>query len=283
MIKQPKAIFLDMDGTILTHQNQVTVKTKEVIDQLRSKGILVFIATGRSFDEIANLVPDGFQVDGFISSNGMAAHVDGVAVMEHSLPLELVEKVIEKARKHKVYYELFPNKGSRFTLNEDRHFVENEIRDPRTETVGINEWMSRKEAIKSEIEWKDVIEGDKFSKFYCFSRSKEHINAWKKELEELKKEIDFTMSISSEHNVEIMVANVNKATGIEYILNKHNLTANDIVGIGDSDNDIPMLKFVGHSVAMKNAPDHIKELVDDVTDFTCDEDGVSQYLEKHFL
>ncbi|TXC81928.1 HAD family phosphatase [Metabacillus litoralis] len=272
-----------MDGTILTHQNQVTVKTKEVIDQLRSKGILVFIATGRSFDEIEALVPEGFQVDGFISSNGMAAHVDGVAVMEHSLPLDLVEKVIEKARKHKVYYELFPNKGSRFTLKEDRHFLENEIRDPRTETVGINEWMSRKEAIKSEIEWKDVIEGDKFSKFYCFSRSKEHINTWKKELEELKKEIDFTMSISSEHNVEIMVANVNKATGIEYILNKHNLTANDIVGIGDSDNDIPMLKFVGHSVAMKNAPDHIKELVDDVTDFTCDEDGVSDYLEKHFL
>ena len=39
MVLKPKAIFLDMDGTILNHQNKVRIQTKEIIDALRNQGI----------------------------------------------------------------------------------------------------------------------------------------------------------------------------------------------------------------------------------------------------
>ena len=282
MILKPKAIFLDMDGTILDHQNKVSIHTKEIIDDLRTQGILVFIATGRAVDEIERVVPQGFQVDGLITSNGMAGYVGDEAIFEHSLSLELVKTIIEKARENKVYYELFPYGTSRVTLKQDKQYVENEIREPKPDSVGINEWLSRKQAITEEITWKDYIEGNKFSKFYFFARTTEHINHWKSELEELKKEIDFTTSISSNHNVEVMVANVNKATGIQQMLKHFDLKGSEILAIGDSDNDLPMFKLVNYAVAMKNAPDHIKEVVDDVTDFTCDEDGVYHYLSSKF-
>jgi Cof subfamily protein (haloacid dehalogenase superfamily) len=277
-----KAIFLDMDGTILNHYNKVSIHTKEIIDRMRSKGFFVFIATGRAFDEIEGVVPEGFEVDGYITSNGMAGYVGKEAVFEHSLSRELVEKIIEKARANKVYYELFPYGMDRITLKQDQAYVENEIREPKPEDVGINEWLSRKQAIKEEIVWADEIKGEKFSKFYFFARTKEHINEWKEELDQLKVEIDFTTSISSLHNVEVMVANVNKATGIKEMLEHFDLVGTEIMAIGDSNNDIPMLKFVSHAVAMKNAPDQIKEMVDDVTEFTCDEDGVYHYLKKKF-
>jgi Cof subfamily protein (haloacid dehalogenase superfamily) len=280
--QKTKAIFLDMDGTILNHHNKVSIHTKEIIDAIRKKGINVFIATGRSFDEIAGVVPEGFQVDGFVTSNGMAGYVGKEVVFEHSLSLELVETVIEKARKNKVYYELFPYGASRMTLKQDQQYVEDEIREPKPESVGINEWLSRKEAIKEEIAWTDTIEGNRFSKFYFFARTKEHINSWKNDLEQLKREIDFSTSISSLHNVELMVANVNKATGIKQMLEHLDLSEDGVMAIGDSDNDIPMLQFVRHAVAMKNAPDHLKEIVDEVTDFTCDEDGVYHYLKSKF-
>ncbi|WP_332694319.1 HAD family hydrolase [Halalkalibacter lacteus] len=282
MALKPKAIFLDMDGTILNHRNKVSIHTKEIIDDLRSQGIFVFIATGRAFDEIEGVVPEGFQVDGFITSNGMAGYVGKEVVFEHSLTLELVETIIEKARKNKVYYELFPYGMSRVTLKQDKQYVEEEIRDPKPDGVGMNEWLSRKQAIKEEIAWEDHIEGNKFSKFYFFARTKDHINEWKNELNQLKQEIDFTTSISSLHNVEVMVANVNKATGIKQMLQQFDLSADDIMAIGDSDNDLPMLQFVTYAVAMKNAPDHIKEIVGDVTEFTCDEDGVCHYLKSKF-
>ncbi|MFC7060862.1 HAD family hydrolase [Halobacillus seohaensis] len=280
MVIQPKAIFLDMDGTILNHNNKVSIYTKQIIDDLRNQGIFVFVATGRAVDEIDGAVPEGFQVDGVITSNGMAGYIGKEAVFEHSLSLELVEKIIKKAREYKVYYELFPYETSRITLKHDQPHVENEIRDPKPDSVGINEWLSRKQAIKEEIAWRDHIEGSKFSKFYFFARTKNHINEWKSELEQLKQEIDFTTSISSEHNVEVMVSNVNKATGIKQMLERFNLSANETLAIGDSNNDLPMLQYVSYAVAMKNAPEHIKEVVDETTEFTCDEDGVYHYLKK---
>ncbi len=277
---KPKAIFLDMDGTILNHYNKVSIHTKKIIDDLRIQGIFVFIATGRSVEEIEGVVPDGFEVDGLITSNGMAGYVGQEVVFEHSLTLDLVETIIEKASKNKVYYELFPYGRSRITLKKDKQYVEEEISDPKPDNVGINEWLSRKQAIQEEIVWKDNIEGTKFSKFYFFARTKEHINRWKNELDQLKKEMDFTTSTSSEHNVEVMVANVNKATGIKQMLRRFNLSEDETLAIGDSNNDLPMLQFVRYAVAMKNAPDHIKEIVDDVTEFTCDEDGVYHYLKS---
>jgi Cof subfamily protein (haloacid dehalogenase superfamily) len=280
---KPKAIFLDMDGTILNHKNLVSIHTKEIIDQLRNQGKYVFIATGRAIDEIEGLVPKGFQVEGVVTSNGMAGYVGEKAIFKHSLPLNLVEEIIKRARENEVYYELFPYGLDRITLRQDRKYVENEITEPKPESVGINEWLSRKEAINEKIMWVDEIVGDEFSKFYFFAKSKEHINHWKKELERLKKEIDFTTSISSNHNVEVMAANVNKATGIQQMLKHFHLSDTEAMAIGDSDNDLPMLRLVHYSVAMKNAPDSIKEIVDDVTEFTCDEDGVAYYLKKRFL
>ncbi|MRH44222.1 Cof-type HAD-IIB family hydrolase [Aquibacillus halophilus] len=271
-----------MDGTILNHYNQVTQNTKQVIDDLRDMGILVFIATGRSFGEIAPLVPAGFKVDGIISSNGMMAQIDDDILIKHTLPIDLVKMIIDKARENKVYYELFPIEGDRISLKEDKAILEAEILEPKPDSVGINEWLSRKEAIEKEIKWEDALEIDNFSKFYFFSRSKEHINEWKNELEQLKKEIDFTTSISSEHNVEVMVANVNKGTGIKRILEEFGISEEETLVIGDSNNDLPMFKIAGYSVAMQNASDQIKQAVDEVTEFSCDEDGVCRYLKNKF-
>ncbi|MBT2659050.1 HAD family hydrolase [Bacillus sp. ISL-18] len=279
----PKAIFLDMDGTILNHQNQVSIHTKEIIDELRNRGINVFIATGRAFEEIKGIVPPGFQVDGIVASNGMVGYAGHEVIFKHSLSRELVETVIKMARENKVYYELFPYGSPRITLKQDRAYVENEIRDPKPEGVGINEWCSRKDAINEKINWANEIMGNEFSKFYFFARTKEQINHWKEELELLKKEINFTTSISTEYNVELMVANVNKATGIQQMLKHFKLSETETMAIGDSDNDVPMLRLVNYAVAMKNAPDRIKEMADDVTDFTCDEDGVFYYLKSLYM
>lgn len=279
---KPKSIFLDMDGTILNHQNKVSIHTKEIIDDLRNQGIFVFLATGRAFEEVESVVPKGFKVDGMVTSNGMAGFVGHDEVFKHSLPRPLVDTIVEKARQNKVYYELFPYNSPRVTLKHDYHYVVNEIRDPKPEHVGINEWLSRKEAIKGKIAWADRIQGDGFSKFYFFSRTIDHINSWKEELEKIKEEIDFTTSSSSDFNVEVMVANVNKATGIKQMLKHFNLSVDETMAIGDSDNDIQMLKFVRYPVVMKNATDRIKEMATEVTEFTCDEDGVYHYLKSKF-
>lgn len=283
MALKPKAIFLDMDGTILNHHNKVSINTKIIIDELRSEGIFVFIATGRSATELAEMLPEGFAVDGIITANGMSGYIEERVVFEHSLSRELVDTVIERAREQRIYYELFPYGEPRMVLKEDKDYVEFEIRDPQPEGVEINEWISRKKAIKEEIAWKPSITATHFSKFYFFARSREHINNWKVELKKLQKEMDFTMTPSSPHNAEVMVANISKASGIEQMLEHFGLAGCETLAIGDSDNDVKMFGFVSHAVAMQNAADHIKAIADDVTEFTCDEDGVYHYLKTNVL
>ncbi|HSP23049.1 MAG TPA: HAD family hydrolase [Planococcus sp. (in: firmicutes)] len=283
MSVKPKAVFLDMDGTILNHHNQVSIHTKEIIDELRSEGVFVFVATGRSAAELKEMLPTGFAVDGIITANGMSGYIGEETVFEHSLSLELVEAVIGKAREHGIYYELFPYGEPRIVLQEDRDYVEAAIREPKPDSVQINEWISRQKALAEEIAWTETIVGSHFSKFYFFARTMEEIENWKVVLADLQQEMDFTMTPSSPHNAEVMVANVSKASGIEQMLERFGLAGCDTLAIGDSDNDLKMFEFVTRSVAMKNAQDHIKAVVDEVTEFTCDDDGVYHYLKNHVL
>ena len=98
-----KAIFLDMDGTLLHEDNKATVKTKEVIDQLREKNYKVFLATGRSYSEIHNLVPKGFKVDGVISSNGTRGDIEDKLLFKHSLTIDSVKKIVQLAQQQHIF------------------------------------------------------------------------------------------------------------------------------------------------------------------------------------
>lgn len=272
-----------MDGTLLTSDNFVTEKTMQVIDAVRKKGINVFIATGRGHDEIAPRTPANFSVDGIISSNGMTGYIGANKLFEHTLPFSVVEAIIELARERKIYYEVFPTSGKQQVEKQDRPMLESEITDSKPEGVGISEWMERQKALEADIMWVDKVEQGDYSKFYFFNKNPKVIESWKERLTELSQNQPFSMSSSTANNVEVMVANKNKGTAIQEMIDQLNLTAEEIIAVGDSFNDESMFEIAGHSVAMKNAPAKIKEMTDETTIYTNDEEGVSRYLEENFL
>ncbi|MGP4039391.1 HAD family hydrolase [Gracilibacillus sp. D59] len=282
MTFSPKAICLDMDGTLLNNHNQLTENTLDIIQDIRKKGIRVFIVTGRSYNEIFDSAPDNLELDGFVTANGMITYVEGEKVLEHTLSTDLVDKVIQSARAHQIYYEVHPNDGERLSLTEDRSYMESMISGEKPDEVGINEWLERQAAIQHEICWKETLPNQKYAKMFCFSNDHGKMQAWIEELENMKKETDFTTSSSSHHNVEVMVEGVNKATGIEVLLKHYQINPADTMAIGDSNNDIPMMKYVGYPVGMFNATDQIKSLVKEITEFTNDNQGVYYYLENYF-
>ena len=77
-----QAIFLDIDGTILHSDNRVSEDTTQIIRELREQGYKVFLATGRSHDEIHYLVSEDFSVDGIISSNGTQGKVQDETIFQ---------------------------------------------------------------------------------------------------------------------------------------------------------------------------------------------------------
>lgn len=105
--------------------------------------------------------------------------------------------------------------------------------------------------------------------------------------EELMSRVDELSSLGVEASsgggdlVVVTAAGIDKATGIERLASKWNITAEQVVVFGDSWNDIPMLRWAGIGVAMGNADDAAKEAADDVAGHH-DDDGVAEYLERLF-
>jgi hydroxymethylpyrimidine pyrophosphatase-like HAD family hydrolase len=81
--------------------------------------------------------------------------------------------------------------------------------------------------------------------------------------------------------VEVSPAGVTKATGLDDVARRHRVTAADVVAFGDMPNDLEMLRWAGHGVAMGNAHPALLEVADEVTASNA-EDGLALVLERWF-
>lgn len=85
---------------------------------------------------------------------------------------------------------------------------------------------------------------------------------------------------SAPYLLEIMDKSVSKAVGIEILLKHYKISVDDAIAFGDNYNDIEMLQYIPRSVAMKNAPDKVKQIAREVTDSNADS-GIYTYLVKN--
>ena len=81
--------------------------------------------------------------------------------------------------------------------------------------------------------------------------------------------------------VEISPPGVTKATGLAEVAARLGVAAADVVAFGDMPNDLEMLRWVGHGVAMGNAHPALLEVADEVTASNA-EDGLALVLERWF-
>ena len=81
--------------------------------------------------------------------------------------------------------------------------------------------------------------------------------------------------------VEISAAGVTKAAGLAWLCERRGIEASEVIAFGDMPNDLPMLAWAGHSVAMGNAHPAVRAVADEIGP-TNDEDGVASYLRKVF-
>ncbi|WP_213667960.1 HAD family hydrolase [Staphylococcus capitis] len=278
-----KAIFLDMDGTILHENNKASNYTKEVVDELREKGFKVFLATGRSYSEIHQLVPEGFKVDGIISSNGTTGEIEDQNLFKHSLSLEQVKKIVKLAQQH-IYYEVFPFGAQRIVLKEDYQWMRDMITgETPPNNVSHSEWTSRLDAMKDKIDWRDELPDLDYSKIYLFNPNLDKITTFRDELIQNKVLLSISVSNSSRYNAETMAYNTDKGTGIKEMIEHFGIQQEETLVIGDSDNDRAMFDFGHYTVAMKNARQEIKDITDEVTEETNEEDGAAKYLKSRLL
>ena len=82
--------------------------------------------------------------------------------------------------------------------------------------------------------------------------------------------------------IEFVKKGIKKSEAIQSIMKTYQIKQEEVMAMGDGENDIEMLKFAGWGVAMKNAREDVKKVANVVTTSN-NEDGVAKAIEKYIL
>lgn len=269
-----KFIFIDIDGTLLSHVTGIPDSAKEAIDIARKNGHKVFINTGRvksAVDAIIRSMP----FDGMVYAAGAHVELNDSPIVEHNIAQEELEDLIKLFEEKNVGYVL---EGSSISYYNDKAIA------------FFNKRMENKVNLKPQVSRHLVQENmvaplknyfarpTPINKCSIFADNNDQIYSLD---EALDKKYQFII-YDENHSGEIIIRGIDKSYGIQTVLNEFGGKMEDAMALGDSMNDYEMVKAAGMGVAMGNAHDKLKAVADYVT-FDVDDAGLFHAMKYYKL
>ncbi len=264
-----KLLAVDMDGTCLNSNNEITDETLEALKKASQSGILVVPTTGRNF----NCLPEKIKTESFykyvICSNGAVA-LDIENKKEIYKAFISIETATDLLRKFKKYFVLTAANINNECYAQGKilcHFMKKFFKNDAPTLKCVSSLLKETKKDNTNIE--------KFQLFYFTSMQSKKV----------KKTIEDHSELSVIHTNRYCEFSSKKATKGDALLalaEYLGISANEIACIGDEQNDVSMFKVAGLSFAMGNAKDNIKSLATHILP-TNDENGVAEGLNKYVL
>lgn len=261
--KKIKLIAIDLDGSLLTSQNNITERTALAIKELLSRGVIFVIATGRMFASARKYALQFGPNTQVISYNGaLIKSAAGQLLLHKPIPLNLAKDVMSFLRERKwhvnsyiddvLYVKELNQKALIYARNSDvtPRVAGDEIYNPKkepTKLLVVANDPSQTEQIRDEI--KLNFNGRLF------------------------------VAISSPLYIDLGNPETSKGRAIKFLADRLGIERDEICVIGDSENDIEMFEAAGVSIAMGNAREDVKSKASFVT-ASNDEDGVAVAIEE---
>ncbi|ADU32419.1 Cof-type HAD-IIB family hydrolase [Evansella cellulosilytica] len=240
-----KLIALDMDGTLLNSDHSISDANRLAIMEAEQNGMTVVISTGRS---ILTLKP-------YIESLNLSSYI---VTVNGSL--------------------IWDNKGEVFDQSELAPDLIKMMWDLKKK-YDLHFWAVTPEKVWRDEFPEDEIEAHEWLKF-CYHIEDDKTR--KTVFEFLSKDDRLEITNSNPVNLEINAAGINKASALRKICEELGITMDNVLAMGDSLNDIAMIKEAGVGVAMGNAQPVVKDAADWVTTKN-NEDGVALGIKKFAL
>ena len=256
-----KIIFTDIDQTLFSHRTKrVPPSAIKAIKEMQSKGIKVFLCSGRNYYLIRKTgILDIVEPDGLITMNGSNAIIDGKIIYRYPIPSDVVDVLIKFSKRLKFGLTLIEEQEGHINYVDDRVISAHEKYGTRfPQPRHFPDHYDR--TVYQMIAFCDELDESLF-------------------LPHLK---ECKSARWDEYAVDIMLKDSDKAKGILAVLEYYGLKPENAMSLGDNTNDIEMLQFTGTSVAMGNAIRQVKAIADYVTD-DIDEDGWANAMRHYGL
>jgi hydroxymethylpyrimidine pyrophosphatase-like HAD family hydrolase len=237
-----RLIALDMDGTSLINHRYVSDENRKWLYKAREAGIEFTFATGRHIKGILTDLVRELEIRvPIVTMNGSEVWTpQGELLMRHALSADDVAWLHSLAKRY-----------------------------------GAGFWAGAVDRPYNMDEFPVRFREHTWLKFGFFAHDGDVIAALWKELDNGR----FELSNSDPLNIEVNPLGVTKAAGLQVVADYIGIDPSQVVAIGDSLNDLPMIRWAGLGIAMGNAQPEVKAEADWVTT-SCDEHGVAYAVDQ---
>lgn len=260
-----KLIALDVDGTLINNEYQITESTLQTIKEVNRQGAHIVLCTGRGPTSTLPLL-ELLGLEGTVITHNGAATVESVGsklIHQFAFHMNQLQSFVDYCRVNAIHFDVntaFEHYLEHLT-DVERDMYKKYLVVPNQ----IDDVMSiQEDVVKISI----YAEGDVLDQLTL---------DWPNIGHPLLKIIR-----SGEHFIDVMHHLANKGNALKSLANSWNIQAADILAIGNYYNDLEMLEFAGLGIAMDNSPEDMKRDADAVT-ASNDEEGVHLALQQYCL
>ncbi len=271
-----KLVALDLDGTLLRDNKEISTKTVEYISELKKNNIEVVIATGRSYYHGKKLIEPLKEDMIILSNNGsIARHTSNDEVIfANYLSRDKAKKIICESLKS--------NLNPILHINKFNHGYDLVI-EKNPNNMGYHGYMEKENIRYKKINFDNLKYENILS--ICIAGEFDELENFRTNI--INKYPDTYNSFTSRNLkiralLEFLDLKGCKWEGIKRYAKSKNITREEIISIGDDNNDIELIKKSGLGIAMKNGTSEIKSIADKITSYDNNSDGVIQELKIYF-
>ena len=269
-----KLIAADMDGTLLNGQKQISRQNIRALKTAAERGIHIAICSGRLCGDISLFALDaGLSHCHILSMNG-AYCLDrpcGTPYVEHLLEPEALNACLEILGEHDITYGCFGQ--NRMVAMVSKNEVKTKYWGTQRGREGAPEYLDGPEALQ------ETIARGVSKIVYLEQRAPERLVAIRSKLLRVP---GVEVTASAENNLEVMPLGICKGIAVKELAERLNFSAENVMTIGDYDNDLSMIAYAGYGVAMGNASGAVKAAARYVTKSNL-EDGVAEAIQRWAL
>ena len=266
-----KLIAIDMDGTLLLPDHTISPAVKQAITAARERGVKVVLTTGRPYAGVHKYLEEldmNRPGDYCITYNGALVQNagDGSTVAQTTLSYDDYRYLEQLSREVGSHFHAL-DRHTLYTANRDISYYT--VHESYVATIPLV--FCEAEKMDKDIQLLKVMMIDEPA---ILDQAITRIPASVRE--------KYTVMKSSPYFLEILDKRVNKGTGVKSLADTLGIKAEEVMALGDQENDIAMLEYAGVGAAMDNAIPAVKAAANFVTKSNL-EDGVAYAIEKFVL
>ncbi len=273
--KKYKIVASDLDGTLLGSDQRVSKENLQAIKEMRRLGVEFVPTTGRALSEIPQELIESPDVRYIITSDGAAVWDKslGKMILTHYISAETVEFIMNTVKPHNTYALVHENGANYYDTKKHTRAFLDKCRVGQSFRNIVNASAVAVDDYDGFLKRSNAIE------MICiFFESDEALSECKRIFMESGK---LCAAQSDRNNLEIYSSSAGKGNTLAAFAALLGVDRSEVIAVGDSNNDVTLIKTAGLSLAMENASDELKALADKV--ICNNSEHCARYILENFI